>query len=243
MSQPAEIQGFIRAHGPAWEVEFCLPRFANSPEHPARLAGTFDPSFGYPSSTVAERDARSALHIMQMVCSGLAGSAAVNISDPDLFRKREGHPRTGFLFGSRSNDALSWLLYHASESKLVDFEFGDVWTIMGPDGRRFSIPDPSRLGREEYLSITDYGVVARLSMRDRISSSFLVAGLGGRATEGCGLFLSRHWAQMQERYGDRDFAVIVAFPPPVAPERYQVTAEYLGQEQHPRGPAIYRDLA
>jgi hypothetical protein len=62
---------------------------------------------------------------------------------------------------------------------------------------------------------TDYGVVARFrGMRNRL---FVIAGLGSRATEGCGYYFSHHWLALSKRFQEDDFAVVLRFPPPLDP--------------------------
>jgi hypothetical protein len=220
----ADIRRFIRAKPHVGGVDFCLPRFGCSLENPAHLWGTLDKSFGYPSATVAERDARSAFHVMRAV-GGAVGDKAIAFTEPHEFVKHSEGTRTAFIFGSRSNEAVGWLLAHARDPSLVRFEFGEKWTIIAR-GDEFSIADPSKLTREEYVSRTDYGVVARLSLRARPGPAFLIAGLGGRATEGCGIFLARKWVGLQQQFGDEDFAVVLEFPPPVSPESHKRVAWY-----------------
>jgi hypothetical protein len=222
-----DIRTFIRAKPPVGGVDFCLPRFGSSLENPAHLWGPPDNSFGYPSATVAERDARSAFHVMSAV-GGAVDDKAIAFTEPREFVKHSEGTRTAFIFGSRSNEAVGWLVAHARDPSLVRFKFGKKWTIIARDDK-FSISDPSKLTPEEYLSRTDYGVVARLSLRDRPGPAFLIAGLGGRATEGCGIFLARNWAGLQQRFGDKDFAVVLEFPPPVSPESHKPVASYSPQ--------------
>jgi hypothetical protein len=225
IQQSTDIRSFLRAGERSSGFDFCLPFFGASLASPAPLSGAAGESFGYPSSTFAERDARSALHVMHAV-SAASSDEEIEFTPPRKFMERPAGTRTAFVFGSRSNEAAQWLLNLVDEPGLVSFEFGDSWAIIGADGRRFSIPDPSQLDRESYAALTDYGVVARLSPPGRNGAVFLIAGLGGRATEGCGLFLSRKWSDLQAKFGSRDFATILQFSPPVSPEQYTQIASY-----------------
>jgi hypothetical protein len=81
------------------------------------------------------------------------------------------------------------------------------------------------MDRKDYTSQTDYGVVARLTDSNG-GSVFLIAGLGGRATEGSGLFLRENWQTLQSKFGDSDFAVVLEFLPPVEPKQSKAIAWY-----------------
>jgi len=81
------------------------------------------------------------------------------------------------------------------------------------------------LSREEYAASTDYGVIARTT-NSRLGSVFLIAGLGGRATEGGGLYVFEKWRELQSQFGDSDFAVVLQFDPPVDPKRSKPVAHY-----------------
>jgi len=223
--QRTDIRSFLRARSPSSGINFCLPRFDGSLGAPVPLAESVHGKFGYPSSTFAERDAKSALHVMHAV-SGVVGDDAIEFTGPMEFMRRPERDQISFVFGSRSNDAARWLLERAKGPSLIRFEFGDTWKIIGADGNIFSIPDPSTLDRDSYSAMTDFGVVARLTIADRAAGVFLIAGLGGRATEGCGAYVSRNWAELQSQFEDRDFAVVLAFPPPVSPERHKPVAWY-----------------
>jgi hypothetical protein len=222
--QQTDIRSFLCARSPLTGIDFCLPQFGGSLRDPVPLADSNYGPFGYPSSTFAERDAKSALHIMHAV-SGVVGDDAIEFTGPVEFMNRPDRERIAFVFGSRSNDAARWLLERAEGPPLIRFEFGEIWKIIGADGKTFSIPDPSALDRDTYSEMTDYGVVARLTIVDR-GGVFLVAGLGGRATEGCGVYLSRHWAELHQSFGEKDFAVVLEFLPPVTPERHKPVAWY-----------------
>ena len=221
----AKMRSFFCSNQPSSGVDFCLPLFGGSLSQPARLGQGGEDTFGYPSTTFADRDARSALHVMHAV-SGIVSDEAIQFTLPKDFIHCPVGARTSFVFGSRSNEATSWLLECLGDSSFIRFEFGDRWTIVGTDGKKFSILDPSKLDPESYAALTDYGVVARLSIPGQNGAVFLIAGLGGRATEGCGMFLSRNWEHLQSQFGDHDFAVILAFPPPVSPEQCTRIAQY-----------------
>jgi hypothetical protein len=225
MNLSEEIAHFLAPHQYLSGIDFCLPRFAGNRSTPLRLAGAPGDEFSYPSLAIAERDARSAMHVISLLGCAPEISGDVQFRAPEDFATRDRGDRVRVLFGSRSNHALESIMEEAQLDDLVRFEFGDEWTIVGQDRRRFSIPDPSKLNREQYESQTDYGVIARVSDTKQ-RSVFLVAGLGGRATEGSGLFLRESWQTLQKKFGNRDFAVVLQFPPPVNPKRFEAVAWY-----------------
>ena len=176
----------------------------------------------YPGYTFSDRDAKSALHV-----ASLLG----HILDPDKISLKEasnfspnGSAQTVFLFGSRSNQATMWAVQNLGKRKLFRFQFGLDWQIIGEGHEVFSIPDPSQLARGEYASRTDWGVVGRLSGPQ--GTAFVFAGLGGRATEGCGRYFALNWRELYDRYKDKDFAVILKFTPPVDPNNYEAVSWY-----------------
>jgi len=190
-----------------------------------RLSGTTEDTFTFPSLALAERDARSAMHVIRLIANAVDLASDLEFPTPDEFMHQNSRERIGVVFGSRSNHALPWVEAEAHLEDLVRFEFGTDWAIVGNDGRRFTIRDPSTLSREEYAASTDYGVVARTTNL-RLGSVFLVAGLGGRATEGGGIYLFEKWRELQSHFGKEDFAVILQFDPPVDPKRSKLIAQY-----------------
>jgi hypothetical protein len=225
MNLSKEIAHFLAPHQYLSGIDFCLPQFAGNRSTPLRLAGASADEFSYPSLAIAERDARSAMHVISLLGCAPEISGDVEFRAPEDFAGGDRGNRVRVLFGSRSNHALELIIKEGQLDGLVRFDFGDEWTIVGQDERRFSIPDPSKLDREDYESLTDYGVIARVSDRKE-RSVFLVAGLGGRATEGGGLFLRENWRELQSRFGNSDFAVVLKFPPPVDPKRFEAIAWY-----------------
>src|SRR5205807_1711171 len=114
-------------------------------------------------------------------------------------------------------------------TRFFRFLFGEKWEIECEDGRVFSMLDPSALDRHAYVSQTDYGVISRLSVPENGDRLFVIAGLGSRATEGCGFYFSRHWHELFEKYGENDFAVILKFSPPLDATRSEPVA-WFGEE-------------
>jgi hypothetical protein len=196
----------------AWLV---LPHFAGT----VALENDSSSPLSYQGRTYSDRDARAALYVTSLLGQVL-DSERIRFGEEKSFAETDVAGKTYFLFGSRSNRATRRILGKVS-SKLFRFQFGANWEIHSAEGSVYSLPDPSRLDREAYTGKTDYGVVARLSLPSSATSVFLFAGLGSRATEGCGYYFSRNWQDLSERFEESDFAVILKFPPPLTPDRFE----------------------
>jgi hypothetical protein len=200
----AALRGFLHAPESSRHFRLLLPEFHGS----ATLNDEPLPSiFSYRGSTFAERDARAASHVQsllnQVVDVGnvtLEGAgAAIDLND------------VTFLFGSRSNHATQAMLRRL-QTTLFQFEFTDTWAVIC-GGQRFSLGDPTVLPQPLYEAADDYGVIARVRSAGP-APVFVIAGLGGRATEGCGVYFREHWDEMDREYGAQDFAVVLRFPAP-----------------------------
>lgn len=214
-------------------IDLCLPEFSGSLSAPLRMGGLQGP-YGYPSTAFSNRDVKSAFYV-QSLLSRHFDEGSIRVQSPGDFvsARKHGARRVGILFGSRSNRAFWPAGEFGQLSRLVSFQFGTEWAIVGADQRRFSIPDPSKLSREAYEAKTDYCVVARVR-GDQARPLFLIAGLGGRATEGGGRYLAYEWQKLHRKFETRDFAVVLSFPPPVSPDRFSVAARYVAPSDSQR---------
>lgn len=196
-------------------LQVCIPTFESSGSTPEK--------YGYRGHMYADRDVRSARHIEHLACQ--AGSI-VELISPDRALDPVLPLESSIVFiGSRSNPATNEALESGKFDDILSFSYGDDWVVETKSGNRYTIPDPSKLDRDTYSKQTDYGVVA-YSLGGG-SAKIIVAGLGGRATEGCGRFLEKHWEELNDRAdGSSSIAVILKFPPPVSPEGYQIV-EYV----------------
>jgi hypothetical protein len=203
-----------------------LPRFTD-----ARIElGSPSSKLRYPGGVFADRDTKAAMQVFGLVA---------NVVAPERVRIQDAHdlvdlPRFpgGFLIGSKSNPVIPLFETWFGPERAFKFEFDHDWAIVWEHSDRYSMPDPSRLGRDEYSSQTDYGIVARLTNSKRRKAAFVLAGLGGRATEGCGIYLAKHWKQLFAKYGNSDFCVLLKFPPPINPTRSKVVREKVIQAAH-----------
>lgn len=198
-------------------LRLCLPEFTCLPSG-ALPASTHAGTYTYPGTLYADRDVRSANHIVDLAREA---GAEVNFVSPNRvagdFQTERSHA-TLFIFGSKSNHALPAITAGSRLIELVKFNFGASWTIRTRTNKVYSLPNPSTMSKEAYASSVDYGVIAAL--RDSEAGNiFLLSGLGGRATEGCGLFLRRKWATLAEKSGGHSFAALLRFSAPVDPKR------------------------
>ncbi len=204
-----------------------LPAFGGAPSLEVGI------NLRYEGHTFASRDAKSASYIVSVLGHAVEVD---NIEWKEADEFKPGRPGPAFLFGSRSNRAAEWAVGPSALGRLFHFEYGARWSIRCAGGREFSLPDPSGLSRADYESQTDYGVIGRFRDGPGHAPVFLVAGLGGRATEGCGLYLARRWKRLSDEFQGRDFAVVLKFEPPVDPKNARSVVAY--DDAHPGGFAL-----
>lgn len=222
-SEINELQAFLGAGVLSSGCGLYLPRFSGKVALSADHSGVPSP-LQYAGGTYSERDAKAAFYITS-VLGHILDSDKIRLEEASDFTPDSGLAhKTAFLFGSRSNRVTIWATEKLPESGLFKFKFGETWQIICRDNSVYEMPDPSKLEPGAYANQTDYGVVGRLSMPENEESLFVIAGLGSRATEGCGHYFSHHWRELFQRYGDNDFAVILKFSPPLDPKSYEPVA-------------------
>jgi hypothetical protein len=226
LSPDPRLAGFLGVHKEDEEAILFLPRFAGTVKLESQGSGAL--SLRYPGHTFSERDTRAAFSVQALLGSVLDPShiRLEDASGTDPSRIDALGAKTVFLFGSRSNPLTQWALADRAPTKFFELEFGDNWTIRTQDGKTFSVPDPSQLKEEEYRLHQDFGVVARFFDGRLRTSFFVLAGLGSRATEGCGYFFAQNWHDLAEKFGTQDFTVILEFPPPVEAHNFRIIATF-----------------
>lgn len=183
--------------------------------------------FRYSGRTFADRDAKAALYITSILSRSVALDS-IRWEKTGDFAPDE--PGTVFLFGSRSNQASEWVTRESALGRFFQFEFASEWSIR-VGKRLFSLPAPDKLSREAYEQETDYGVIGRFKDLRTENHVFLVAGLGSRATEGSAYYLTHRWLSLAQRFVNKDFAIILMFPPPIDPKNSHVVAELSDQNR------------
>jgi len=209
---------FLGLETPSPPLALCMSRFDRASIDPAHNP----PGLTYPSYALAERDVRSANHVQRLAIQ--AGADVAYVTPDELASQIQaqswGSLPSTVLFGSRSNAASMDFLRHSPIGQLVSFEFAETWTIRTRDDKTYSVLDPSHLSREEYAASIDYGIVGRAAVSGR--SHFIIAGLGGRATEGCGLYLQRNWESLAAQAQHKTFVAVLRFKPPVDPANHEL---------------------
>jgi hypothetical protein len=214
-----QLAEFLAPATPGGRCHLYLPRFTDARIDLPQSSG----GLRYPGGAYADRDTKAAMRVVALVGTVIAAGRVLLSDAAELVGRRE-FPG-GFLFGSKSNPATPFFRSWFGLNHGFDFEFNREWTVVWEHADRFSIPDPSRLGRDEYEKQIDYGVVGRLTSGQSGAAAFVVAGLGGRATEGCGVYLAENWKRLHEKYGRSDFCVLIRFAPPIDPQRFEVLSE------------------
>ena len=221
-SDTNELQEFLGADILNYGCSLYLPKFFGGGT--LKTDSRSPQSLEYAGSTYSERDAKAAFHITS-VLGHILDLDKIKLEDiSDVMPGLDQTHKTAFLFGSRSNKLTIWATENLPTNDFFKFSFGDRWEIRCKDGSVYSIPDPSKLDRGQYTDETDYGVVSRLSIPNSKERLFVIAGLGSRATEGCGYYFSNHWQELFQRFGNNDFAVILKFTPPLTPENHEPIA-------------------
>ena len=211
----AKLETFLGPNIANMGCSLYLPKFRGSVE--LKQEPYASSTLQYGGETFSERDTKAAFYVTSML-GQVVDSDKIKLEKASRFVPVT--PRvntTAFVFGSRSNQVTLWATENLPVRKFFTFKFGEKWEIICEDGQTFSMTDPSTLSHDSYETQTDYGVVSRIS--DPLSGErvFVIAGLGSRATEGCGYYFAHHWKELFQKYGENDFALILKFTPPLDP--------------------------
>jgi hypothetical protein len=220
-----QLAGFLGVRKDNEQAVLFLPRFTGTVNLDSQGGGGV--SLRYPGHTFSDRDTRAAFYVQALLGSVFEPSRIriENASGTDSSRIDALGAKTVFLFGSRSNPLTQWALANRAPAGFLELTYGQNWTIHA-NGQSFSAPDPSQVSEFDYRSHPDYGVLARFFDPHAGMTFFVLAGLGGRATEGCGHYLAANWLTLSEEFAERDFAVILKFSPPVEPGNHERIAQY-----------------
>jgi hypothetical protein len=163
------------------------------------------PKYRYPGETFSRQDAEAAVNVMNLLS---------RITAPDeiqVFVLQNDLPTAYthyFLFGSKSNRYVPAVQREFQEK--FEFHFSETeWLILDKEhrNREYKVPAPDKLATTAYKDQDDYGVIQKVRADNRVY--FLLAGLGARATQGCGWYLYRNW---RANVTDQDFAILLKFP-------------------------------
>ncbi|MEP6949688.1 MAG: hypothetical protein ABI863_10460 [Ginsengibacter sp.] len=203
------------------EADLILPKF----EGGKQLAGVEKHTpFIYPGTVYSDRDTRSAFYISNLL-GNIIRPDKIYLKDTITYDDKTSSSKLIFVFGSKSNQFTSELFVRAKNKKIFSLDFGDYWTIhSNKSGVNYSLANPAEMSRQEYESSTDFGIIARFLPQDNDGKTiFIIAGLGSRATEGCGIYFVNNWRLINTKFGSNDIAaVVLKFPPPVDPKNHLV---------------------
>jgi hypothetical protein len=195
----------LLSSGPESKYALILPAFRlGRPINDAELDDVpEDGRYRFAGETFAREDVASALDVIKLL-SRIAPLDQIITSPPEEMPTDCSHY---FLFGSRSNELVDAVQKEFSKNFSFDFKPTE-WRIIDKQfNKEYPVTAPHTLTMKDYHKRTDYGVIQKLSADQR--TYFLLAGLGSRATRGCGAYLYSHWHEHVTR---EDFIILLRFP-------------------------------
>ncbi len=198
------LQSFLCAHEQS-KYALVLPSFVlGQPAEEGHVEPPQDDKYRYLGETFAKEDAKAAVNVIDLLAQVTAPeNVLICVLGETLPNDRTHY----FLFGSRSNKYVP-----AVQREFQDqFEFGFLpaeWFIHDKKYQQeYRVPAPDKPSTLPYQQRADYGVIQKIQADDRVY--FVLAGLGSRATQGCGWYFYRKW---REHLTDKEFAIILRFP-------------------------------
>jgi len=172
-------------------------------------------TYVFPGDTHAREDVEAAAGVLGLL-SQITEPATIGFY---ANRENRSDVTNWFLFGSRSNEIVANV--HKEHYPRFQFDYGTRWPGRWSledlkDGRVepkvYSVTAPDSLGKRDYAKQEDYGILQKVTVSSSKKVFFIVAGLGSRATRGCGSWLARNWDMLEQKYGAQDFGVVLHFP-------------------------------
>ncbi len=182
-------------------------------ETPVTVTVTPPDTFVYPGVSYASDDAEAASDIRSLLLRVATPNAVA--SHPTIDSPNVTH---WFLFGSGSSRYVTTVL--RTYSPRFEFRYGkDEWILdeLDADGRVIEptnrVPVPYHLGQRDFANQDDIGIIEKVTDTQYSGKVyFIIAGMGSRATRGCGWYLAHQWERLLADYGGRDFGVVLKFP-------------------------------
>jgi hypothetical protein len=180
-------------------------------------------TFVFPGETYARDDIEAARDIESLL---------FQIAKPENVRVYQSPQQDGvthwFLFGSLSSRYVENVLRNYSprfgfrrlKDKWCLDELDSAGNVIEPTNE---IPVPYSLGQRDYAKQEDLGIIEKITDPENGRVFFIIAGLGSRATRGCGWYLSQRWSQLLKQNGSKDFGVILRFPGDLPPSFAKLT--------------------
>jgi hypothetical protein len=191
---------------PSW-----IPDLPGKAGAPANLKSLDGDQLYYGGPTFATADVKSAWSIANLVRSVLPPDKIRIWSNEDVGELSASHK---FVFGSQSRTILTGVRKLFEPELSFDFDPADApgYRVIrdAKNGNCYEIRKD--LDYATYQGTADYGVIQKFTDRDSKRVYFLIAGLGSRATEGCGFYFREHWAELLREFGNQDFGIVVMFP-------------------------------
>jgi len=170
-------------------------------------------AYSYRGHSFARTDIMCAHYILELLAQ---------ITDLRNVKILAAHERQGknithrFLFGSKSHKLVQSLLEAYKPHFAIHYkhkEFPGKWVLEDTHYRKaYTIIDPSTLRPYEFEKLNDFGIIEKIVDPQLGRVLFIIAGLGDRATEGCGWYLLRHWDEILSKHVTGRFEIILKFP-------------------------------
>jgi hypothetical protein len=172
-----------------------------------------DKAYCYSGPTFAQLDTQAAWDVIDLV-SRVAPARDITVGPTsDINGAQKSH---NFLFGSKSNDVIASVMKAYQSAFRFHYPhptFPGKWVLEDTKSQRLhAADDPSDLDPAAYRKARDLGVIEKIIDSASGRVYFLFAGLGDRATRGCGWYFSRHWEELLEKFGGEPFGLILEFP-------------------------------
>jgi hypothetical protein len=169
-------------------------------------------TYAYPGSTFARTCVLAAWQVLRLLMKIATPSDIQWLQANEIPKDKLSH---WFLFGSRSNKILASIV--KGYEPAVRFHYNDParpgkWGLEDSRyGKLYEVDDPSQLDSGEYEQREDFGALEKIVNKKTGTVFFLLSGLGDRATLGCAWYLAEKWDVLLEKYGGREFHVILRF--------------------------------
>lgn len=185
------------------------------PASPTPISVTVNPpeTYVFSGDTYAREDVESAADVLGLVLR------VAHPSDVGFYKSAEDHSAVShwFLFGSRSNKIVASVLQNYSPR--FNFRYTEAaWFLeeLDAEGKVIEpinrITAPNHLDWQQYEQHEDLGIIEKITDADNKRVFLIIAGLGSRATRGCGWYLARRWENIVNQVGGNDFGIILHFP-------------------------------
>lgn len=182
-----------------------------------KVGVTPEDAFHYLGVMLAQTDVKAALYVLRLL-QHVVPIESVALREAGT--REEDDATHQFYFGSRSHANVQGLLRVDSDFRLhyKHEAFDGCWLI--EDRRRkkaYVVEAPYRLQSREFHQRDDFGLIEKIVDSQTGRVFFVLAGLGDRATLGCGYFLWDRWEQLLKLHPTGSFAQLLHVPGSLLP--------------------------